>query len=42
MVPHKEKDKLLQKYWDIPERQIETSIVLQFKRKKFTQYTRYF
>ena len=28
-----EKDKLLKKYWDIPERQIETSVVLRFSRR---------
>ncbi len=27
-VPAPEKDRLLRKYWDIPERQIETSVVL--------------
>ncbi len=30
LVSKKEKDKLLRKYWDIPERQIETSVVLKF------------
>ena len=28
-----EKDRLLRKYWDIPERQIETSVVLRFSRR---------
>jgi GNAT superfamily N-acetyltransferase len=28
MVPPPEKDRLLKKYWNIPERQIETSVVL--------------
>jgi hypothetical protein len=28
MVSNKEKDRLLKKYWNIPERQIETSVVL--------------
>jgi hypothetical protein len=28
MVGPKEKDRLLKKYWNIPERQIETSVVL--------------
>jgi len=32
LVSHKEKDRLLRKYWNIPERQIETSVVLKFKR----------
>jgi len=29
----KEKDKLLRDYWDIPERQIETSVVLRYKKR---------
>ncbi len=33
LVPFKEKDRLLQEYWDIPEKQIETSIVLRFISK---------
>jgi N-acetylglutamate synthase-like GNAT family acetyltransferase len=32
LVSQKEKDRLLRKYWSIPERQIETSIVLKEKR----------
>lgn len=32
LVSRKEKDRLLRKYWNIPERQIETSVVLKFKR----------
>ena len=32
LVSHREKDRLLRKYWNIPHRQIETSIVLKFKR----------
>jgi GNAT superfamily N-acetyltransferase len=31
LVPSEEKDRLLRKYWDIPERQIETSVVLKLK-----------
>jgi len=31
LVSHEEGDKLLRKYWKIPERQIETSVVLRFK-----------
>jgi len=31
LVSHEEKDRLLRKYWDIPERQIETSVVLKHK-----------
>jgi hypothetical protein len=30
MVSFEEKERLLRKYWKIPERQIETSVVLQF------------
>ena len=33
LVSQNEKDCLLRKYWKIPERQIETSVVLKFKRK---------
>jgi len=29
----KEKDRLLRKYWDIPQRQIEVSVVLRFSKK---------
>jgi len=32
LVSLREKDRLLRKYWNIPDRQIETSIVLKFKR----------
>jgi hypothetical protein len=32
LVPPEEKDKLLRTYWNIPERQIETSVVLRLKR----------
>lgn len=32
LVSREEKDKLLRRYWNIPERQIETSVVLKFKR----------
>jgi len=31
LVPSEEKDRLLRKYWNIPERQIETSVVLKLK-----------
>jgi GNAT superfamily N-acetyltransferase len=33
LVSKKEKDKLLRRYWKIPNRQIETSVVLKFKNK---------
>ena len=33
LVPKEEKDALLRKYWKIPERQIETSIVLELKKQ---------
>jgi len=33
LIPSKEKDRLLRKYWDIPERQIETSVVLQYGKR---------
>jgi GNAT superfamily N-acetyltransferase len=31
LVPKEEKDRLLRKYWNIPERQIETSVVLKLE-----------
>jgi GNAT superfamily N-acetyltransferase len=34
LVSREEKDRLLRKYWDIPERQIETSVVLKLKKEK--------
>jgi GNAT superfamily N-acetyltransferase len=34
LVSNKEKDKLLREYWDIPERQVETSVVLKLERQK--------
>jgi len=33
LVSKEEKDRLLRKYWDIPERQVETSVVLELKKK---------
>ena len=33
LVTKKEKDRLLRKYWNIPDRQIETSVVLKLKRQ---------
>jgi GNAT superfamily N-acetyltransferase len=33
LVPNEEKNRLLRKYWDIPERQIETSVVLKLKKQ---------
>ena len=33
LVSKEEKDRLLRKFWNIPERQIETSVVLKLKRK---------
>jgi GNAT superfamily N-acetyltransferase len=33
LVSANEKDRLLRKYWKIPERQIETSVVLKLKRR---------
>ena len=33
LVSEEEKNKLLKKYWCIPERQIETSVVLELKRQ---------
>ena len=32
LISLKEKDRLLRKYWNIPNRQIETSVVLKFKK----------
>ena len=32
LVSHEEKDRLLRKYWNIPDRQIETSVVLKLKK----------
>ncbi len=32
LVPPEEKDKLLRTYWNVPERQIETSVVLRLRR----------
>jgi len=34
LVPKEEKNKLLKKYWNITERQIETSVVLKLKKQK--------
>ena len=34
LVTKEEKDRLLRKYWNIPERQIETSVVLELKKEK--------
>jgi GNAT superfamily N-acetyltransferase len=31
LVPKEEKDRLLRKYWNIPERQVETSVVLKLE-----------
>jgi GNAT superfamily N-acetyltransferase len=33
LVSKEEKDRLLRKYWNIPERQVETSVVLKLKRQ---------
>jgi GNAT superfamily N-acetyltransferase len=33
LLSKEEKDRLLRKYWDIPERQVETSVVLELKKK---------
>jgi GNAT superfamily N-acetyltransferase len=33
LVSKEEKDRLLRKYWKIPERQVETSVVLKLERK---------
>jgi len=35
LVSNEEKNKLLKKYWRIPERQIETSVVLELKRPPY-------
>jgi GNAT superfamily N-acetyltransferase len=32
LVSNEEKDKLLRKYWNIPERQVETSVVLKLRK----------
>ena len=32
LVSKEEKNNLLRKYWNIPERQVETSVVLKFER----------
>ena len=32
LVSRREKDRLLREYWSIPERQIETSVVLKYKK----------
>jgi GNAT superfamily N-acetyltransferase len=34
LLSREETNKLLKKYWCIPERQVETSVVLEFKRQK--------
>jgi GNAT superfamily N-acetyltransferase len=34
LVSREETDRLLKKYWDIPERQVETSVVLELKKEK--------
>jgi GNAT superfamily N-acetyltransferase len=34
VVPEMEKDRLLRRYWSIPERQIETSVVLMKERNR--------
>jgi len=34
LVTREEKDRLLREYWNIPERQIETSVVLELKKEK--------
>jgi ribosomal protein S18 acetylase RimI-like enzyme len=33
LVSTEEKNRLLKKYWSIPERQVETSVVLELKRQ---------
>ena len=33
LISSKEKDRLLKKYWSIPKRQIETSVVLRFTKR---------
>jgi GNAT superfamily N-acetyltransferase len=35
LATKEEKDRLLRKYWNIPERQIETSVVLELKKNDF-------
>jgi GNAT superfamily N-acetyltransferase len=35
LLPTEEKDRLLRKYWNIPERQIETSVVLKLSASTF-------
>ena len=42
LVPPEEKDKLLRKYWNIPERQIEASVVLKLRKDDFNTNKRYF
>ena len=32
LVPRREKERLLRKYWTVPERQIETSVVLRLEK----------
>jgi hypothetical protein len=34
LVSEEEKNKLLREYWNIPERQVETSVVLKLERQK--------
>jgi GNAT superfamily N-acetyltransferase len=34
LLSREETNKLLKKYWCIPERQVETSVVLEYKRQK--------
>ncbi len=34
LISREETNKLLRKYWRIPERQVETSVVLEYKRQK--------
>ena len=34
LVPPEERDKLLRKYWNIPERQIEASVVLKLRKRR--------
>jgi len=38
LVSREEKGKLLRKYWNIPDRQIETSVVLRFKKEHKPRY----
>jgi len=40
LTSSKEKDKLLRKYWNIPQRQIETSVVLRFNKNKVENYSK--